>query len=54
MSTRRHDTGADLAQARCELGIGHTVNAAVIAYGTPLVEDPTRIGAVRALGLDET
>jgi transposase len=27
---------------------------AVIAYGTPLVEDPGRIGTVTALGLDET
>jgi transposase len=27
---------------------------AVVAYGTPLVEDPARIGAVDALGLDET
>jgi len=26
----------------------------VIAYGTPLVEDPDRIGDVEALGLDET
>jgi transposase len=26
----------------------------VIAYGTPLVEDPGRIGEVTALGLDET
>ena len=24
------------------------------AYGTPLVEDPNRVGEVRALGLDET
>jgi transposase len=31
----------------------HTVNATVIAYGTPLVEDPDRIGPVDALGLDE-
>jgi transposase len=30
------------------------VNDAVIAYGTPLVEDHDRIGAVSALGLDET
>jgi transposase len=37
-----------------ELGCDwHTVNDAVIAYGTPLVEDPGRIGAVTALGLDE-
>lgn len=27
---------------------------AVIAYGTPLVGDPARIGEVTALGLDET
>jgi transposase len=26
----------------------------VLSYGTPLVEDPKRIGAVTALGLDET
>lgn len=32
----------------------HTVMAAVVAYGTPLVEDPARIGDVTALGLDET
>jgi len=31
----------------------HTINDAVIAYGTPLVEHPDRIGAVSALGLDE-
>ena len=32
----------------------HTVNDAVIAYGTVLVDDPDRIGEVTALGLDET
>ena len=32
----------------------HTVNDAVIAYGTALVDDEDRIGDVRALGLDET
>lgn len=37
-----------------ELGCDwHTVNDAVIAYGTALVEDPGRIGEVTALGLDE-
>lgn len=37
-----------------ELGCDwHTVNDAVIAYGTALVEDPDRIGEVTALGLDE-
>ena len=32
----------------------HTVNDAVIAYGTALVEDPDRIGEPDAVGLDET
>ncbi len=32
----------------------HTVNDAVIAYGTALVDDKDRIGDVTALGLDET
>ena len=37
-----------------ELGCDwHTVNDAVIAYGTALVEDPGRFGDVNALGLDE-
>ncbi len=38
-----------------ELGCDwHTVNDAVIAYGTALVDDdPKRFGVVRALGLDE-
>lgn len=38
-----------------ELGCDwHTINDTVIAYGTPLVDDPDRIGDVDALGLDET
>jgi len=38
-----------------ELGCDwHTINDTVIAYGTPLVADPDRIGEVEALGLDET
>jgi transposase len=32
----------------------HTVNDAVVADGARLVDDPDRIGAVTALGLDET
>jgi len=37
-----------------ELGCDwHTINDAVIAYGTALVDDPARIGEVTALGLDE-
>jgi transposase len=31
----------------------HTVNAAVMAYGAALVNDPARYGTVEALGLDE-
>ena len=38
-----------------ELGCDwHTINDTVLAYGTPLVEDPDRIGDVDAIGLDET
>jgi transposase len=32
----------------------HTVMDAVVVYGTPLIEDPDRFGAVTAVGLDET
>ena len=32
----------------------HTVNDAVIAYGTALVDDPNRIGEPDSVGLDET
>lgn len=47
--------GRTVAEVARELGCDwHTVNDAVIAYGTPLVEDPERIGTVAALGLDET
>jgi hypothetical protein len=47
--------GRTVAEVARELGCDwHTVNDAVIAYGTPLVEDPDRIGEVEALGLDET
>jgi transposase len=41
------EVAADLA---CDW---HTVNAAVVAYGSALVDDPARIGQVDALGLDE-
>jgi hypothetical protein len=48
---RRGRPVTDLAR---ELGCDwHTINDTVIAYGTPLVEDPGRIGPVEALGLDE-
>jgi transposase len=38
-----------------ELGVcWWTVMHAVVHHGTPLVDDPTRVGTVRALGIDET
>lgn len=44
-----------MSEVARELGCDwHTVNDAVMAYGTPLVEDPGRFGTVLALGLDET
>ena len=44
-----------VAQLADELGVcWWTVMAAVIEYGTPLVEDPERVGPVRKLGIDET
>lgn len=47
--------GRTVAEVARELGCDwHTINDTVIAYGTPLVEHPDRIGAVTALGLDET
>jgi len=44
-----------VAEVAAELGCDwHTVNDAVVAYGSALVDDdPHRIGMVRALGLDE-
>jgi transposase len=47
--------GRTVAEVARELGCDwHTVNEAVIGYGSVLVDDPDRIGAVSALGLDET
>jgi transposase len=47
--------GRAVSAVATELGCDwHTVMDAVISYGTPLVEDPDRIGEVTALGLDET
>jgi transposase len=44
-----------VAQVAGELGVSwHTVMDAVELYGTPLVEDPQRIGGVEAIGVDET
>jgi transposase len=48
------DTHAVAAVAR-DLGVGWaTIMRAVADHGTPLVEDPTRLDGVAALGLDET
>ena len=44
-----------VASVARELGVcWWTVMDAVRRYGTPLVEDPERVGTVRALGIDET
>jgi len=44
-----------VATVAAELGVcWWTVMAAVVEHGTPLVDDPERIGAVRQLGVDET
>jgi transposase len=44
-----------VAQLADELGVcWWTVMAAVIEYGTPLVDDPARVGPVDKLGVDET
>jgi transposase len=49
-----HDGDSVAAVAR-EFGIGwHTTMGAVIEHGMPLVDDPDRLGAPSALGLDET
>lgn len=47
--------GRTVSEVARELGCDwHTINDTVIAYGTALVDDdPDRIGAVTALGLDE-
>ena len=53
--TRQVGQGQPVSAVAAELGCDwHTVMDAVVAYGTPLIEDPGRIGKVTALGLDET
>lgn len=43
-----------VASVSREYGVGwDTVWAAVVFHGTPLVDDPKRVGKVRALGVDE-
>lgn len=47
--------GRTVAEVISDLGCGwYTVNDAVIAYGTALVDDEGRIGDIEALGFDET
>ena len=47
--------GRSVSEVAADLGADwHTVNRAVVAYGTALVDDPDRIGQVAVLGLDET
>lgn len=47
--------GRSVAEVATDLGCDwHTVMDAVMLYGTPLVDDPKRFGAVTAIGLDET
>lgn len=47
--------GRSVSEVADDLGCDwHTVNRAVIAYGTALVDDPDRIGTVAVLGIDET
>lgn len=53
--TRQVGRGQPVSAVAAELGCDwHTVMDAALAYGTPLIEDPDRIGTVTALGLDET
>jgi transposase len=47
--------GRTVAEVAGDLGCDwHTVMDAVVVYGTPLIDDPHRFGAVDAVGLDET
>lgn len=47
--------GESVAVVAGDLGVGWgTVMRAVTAHGTPLVDDPARLGGVAALGVDET
>jgi transposase len=46
--------GRTVNEVAVELGCDwHTINTTVLAYGTPLVDDPDRVGAVAAVGMDE-
>lgn len=55
-ATRRVGRDADsVEQVRRDYGVGwHTVMRGIVEYGTPLVEDPTRLADVTHVGVDET
>lgn len=47
--------GRSVAEVAADLGCDwHTIMNAVVLFGTPLVDDPGRVGSVTAIGLDET
>jgi transposase len=49
------EDGHDVAAVAVEYGVGwHTVMRAVRDHGRPLLDDPTRLGKVRVIGVDET
>ncbi len=49
------EDGDSVAAVAADFGVGwHTAMGAVVEHGEPLVEDPDRLGAPSALGLDET
>ena len=49
------EDGDTVARVAAQYGTGWaTIMAAVVEYGTPLVDDPARLEGVRKLGVDET
>jgi transposase len=55
MCRRVGEDGDSVAAVASDFGVGwHCAMRAVVEHGTPLVEDPDRLGAPSALGLDET
>ena len=47
--------GRSVTEVAGDLGCSwHPVMNAVVLFGTPLIDDPDRVGAVTAIGLDET
>jgi transposase len=49
------EDGHDVAAVAVEYGVGwHTIMRAVRDHGRPLVDDPTRLAGVSAVGVDET